>query len=1187
MALSLSVFLGPRLSEQLTQSVLTSIEERLMVRAGIGDWHLDPLHHALVFHDIELADDRGPLLAIQTLHLQLEGLFEGATFAPHYRVELLKPFVQLTRSPDGSFQLGGLKLPPEKNTEHPFPLPHGVKISQGEFRLMEAQGEGLQLIKLQGLHGQLTLDTGTGGLALALQANDDLNGHYDLRVNRSSGQNPLSLALAIQTAKLETWKDLAPPSIPWQPVSGEISGQVDLTMPPSDLSLQQLALTNFKGDQLLFHHQAEPEKVFSIEHLEARHLSIEPSVHHYRAEGVEVLHVEGPKDHVDRISAPLYDSEAAPLSTPNEPIRLMGMTHVQTHISEMTLEGLHPRDAEDLFRLDAMGVRSITGPRVNADRIDFKEITLDPHAGLITASSGESEEIAGVFGTLTALKGQGVRLFYHDERLSLDRLDFGQSHTQSFMTKGGYAEGIDWLRADHEITIHHTHLDHSNMMHLWLDQLDALESHFDTPTKRLHMQQLTARQGEVRDDASSTKPPLKVHEVILHHYHSDALAAHWGADFVEINDAQMEWVVSPDNQFEVKGLKLGLGKPGTSSDPKAPVKHWTYEISALTLNHSAVNLTDLGTTPPTRIALDDLRISLDDLDSRANDDSDIDAFARIGSRGSLAVSGRLARNPLRAAIRIDLQKFRLALLAPYWNSFSRLQLKRGFANINGELRIIPGEEHHVEFEGDGFIDELETRDPVSGRNILCTKKLTLDDVAISSHPKRFYTRVMDWEEAYLHLVLKKDHHLNLSELFRVADPVSVPTEIKAMQFEPSPVHEPPHAAIGLVRFHNSRVDYIDLGFKPQLSTSVRDLSGTLRGLSSRRDASADISLFGKINRYSPVRLSGTIEPMDYQDQTDLLLDFTGLNLTSFPQYAGRFSGYRVARGKLNLDLHYQINQSVMNIENRATIDRLTLGEKIEDAHHPLVDLALWMLMDNRGNLDIDLPVFGDLENPSYELGTLYGQALVQFFGKVFSTPATLVQDLIPAAHEIQTIPFEAGQREVNPSLLSSLSRVIAEYKDQEGGVIEITPTANPKTDGTALADEALKQELKEAYRHDQRLAKKPVPSREETHLTDHELKKQFTRYFKEHHPEQSQKLNLSVVDDATESTDLDLAWQHALEEWRTSPDLLLDLAEDRADSIRARLVRDYDIDDGSIFLRQVEYESERNPIPVKVEYFSD
>jgi len=973
----------------------------------------------------------------------------------------------------------------------------------------------------------------------------------------------------------------------WQPVSGEISGQVDLSVSLPEKLFHRLTLKGFKGDNLHFRHSNESDNELSIEHIEAQHLSFEPEVHRYRAEGIEILNLSGPKDHVDRLSAPLFDSEAPPEMRLVEPIRLTGITHLQTQVSEMTLEGLHPRDAEDRFHLDAMAIRSITGPRVNAGQIDFKDITLDPQAGLLSAEAGQSAEISGVFGILSSIKGQGIRLYFRDEHLVLDRLDFGQSHTKTFSTVGGYAEGINWEKATHSINIDHTHLVHSNMALLWVEQLDALKSHFDTPSKQLEIQILTARGGEVRDDDPAAKPPLRVHEVNLHRYRSDPLAAHWRADRVEISDADMEWVISPDNHFEIKGLTSGLGKPGASGNPNAPVKHWTYEISAMALNRSAANLTDLGTNPPTRMALNELRISLDDLDSRANDDSDIDAYARVGSRGSLAVSGRLARNPLRAAIRIDLQKFRTALLAPYWNSFSRLQLKRGFANLTGELRIVPGETHHVEFEGDGSIEELETRDPVSGRNILCAKKLTLDDIAISSHPKRFYTRVMDWDEAYLHLVLKPDHHLNLSELFRITDPASVPTEIKAMQFEPSPVHEAPHAAIGLVRFNDSRVDYSDLGLKPQLSTSIRDLSGTIRGLSSRRDATADISLFGKINRNSPVRLSGQMEPMDYQDQTNLLLNFTGLNMTSFPQYAGRFSGYRIARGKLNLDLSYQINRSVISIENRAMIDRLTLGEKIEEAHHLFVDLALWMLMDNRGNLDIDLPIYGDLENPSYELGTLYGQAFVQFFSKVFTTPATLVQDLIPSTHQLQSIPFEPGQREVTPSLLSGLSRVISDYMEQAGGVIEITPTANPTLDGKALANEALKQELREAYRHDQRLAKKPVPAREETHLTERELKRQFTRYYKEHHPAESQKLNLSANEDAAETPDLDVAWQHALEEWQTSPDLLLDLAEDRADFIRGRLIRDYGIDDGAIFLKQAEFASDLNPISIKVEYFSD
>ena len=853
----------------------------------------------------------------------------------------------------------------------------------------------------------------------------------------------------------------------------------------------------------------------------------------------------------------------------------------------MMLKGLHPRDPDDLFRMDSLLIHGTEGPRVNAALIEFKDLFFDPHGRTIQAENGWSHELSGDFGILSDIKAEKIRILLSDDCLAVDRLQFGPSHTKTFKTTGGHADRIEWDRVRREIRAEHVHLAHSQMARVTMSELDAEKVRFETPSKELSIARLDGHMGEISHEGGKGHPALKMRGISFHHYHSDALRSHWGAQEVLIRDAEMAWIIHPDNHLELKGLASGAGEQRSSTDQAAPKKHWTYEIGAIALTHSEAEVTDLGTTPATQFTLKELDLSADDLDTRANDDTDIDAKARIGSRGRVAISGRLARNPLRAAVRIDLQDFRLPLLAPYWNAVSQLKLRRGYANINGELRIIPGDVPHYEFEGDGHIDGMETRDPVSGRNILCWKKLTLDDIAISSHPKRFYTRVMDFDEAYLHLVLKEDHHLNLADVFKVENPAVVPSEIKAMRFEPSPTNEPPHAAIGLVRFNDSRVDFSDLGLKPQLSTSVRELGGTVRGLSTRRDATAEISLFGKINRNSPVRLSGALEPMDYQDHTDLLLDFTGLNMTSFPQYAGRFSGYRVARGKLNMDLHYQIDHGQIQIDNRTVIDRLTLGEKIEEAHHLFVDLALWMLMDNRGNLDIDLPIYGDLENPSYELGTLYAEALVQFFGKVFTSPATLVQDLIPTAHEEQSIPFEPGQREVDQRLLKALARLIDVYKDQEGGVIEITPSANPKSDGMALAETALKLELKEAFIRDLRQAGKPIPSRDEIQLSDQDLRRQFSRYFNEHHPEQASAIPLESTNSAKTSPQFDAAWQHALEGWRTSPDLLLDLAEDRADSIRLRLVHDYDIDDGSIFLRQAEFQDDKNPIPIKVEYFSD
>lgn len=1178
---------APYYAKESERTVREWIAARMGVSTQIEGWHFDPLRHALTLHQVQLSDALGPVLSAKTVEVIYEGQSDASLWVPRYRIDLTAPFIRLTQGTDGSYRLAALRLPPETTPHAQAPLPRKVLIKDGAVSVMKENETALVEADIRDIKGHFERGSTAGQVAMNFEWRHASGGAYALQLNRAAASSNLELSLDLEAAQLGDWKNLLPPSMNLMPLAGTMKGHVNLVFQPGQTVPSTFSLDHFKVTNLRMIKRNEPNAEISMGLLSGIHFMGEPHIHRYRCEAVEVLDVSGASLHINRITVPGYDSETTAKSHDTDPIRIAGLTHAMTSIAEMTAKGLHPRTSDNVFRLDSLVIHGIKGPRVNASLLDIKTLSFDPNAKIIQAESGESSEISGGYGVLSDLRAEKIQMHLVDDVLSVDRLTFGRSHTQKFSTQGGRLDQVTWSRPQNHIEIHHAQLDQSRLESVSMKQIDAEDVHFETLTKKLEVSRLSGRNGEIIEPDGAGKPLLRISEIHLHHYLTNASRSHWSASKVDIGGASMQWVIHPDNHFDVKGLSLGADRQPARGNLKTAQKHWTYEIGEISLKQSEANLTDLGTTPPTQFTLRELDIAADDLDNQANDDTDIHAHARIGTRGSVAIQGRLARTPLSGALRIDLNRFRLPLLAPYWNALSRLTLKRGYANFTGELRIIPGDQHHFEFEGDGHIDELETRDPVSGRNILCVKRLSLDDVAISSHPKRFYTRVLDFDAAYVHLVLKADHHLNVVDLFNKDDGANVPLEIKAMHFAPSPNHEPPHAAIGLVRFHDSRVDYSDLGLKPQLSTSVRDLNGTLRGLSSRSDAKADISLSGKINRNSPVRLSGDLEPMDHQDHTNLLLAFTGLNLTSFPQYAGRFSGYRVARGKLNMDLHYQINQSEVQIDNRAFIDRLTLGEKIEDAHHLLVDLALWMLTDNHGNLDIDLPIYGDLENPSYDLGTLYAQAIVQFFGKVFTTPATLVQDLIPKTHEEQSIPFTPGQREVDPKWVSKLSPVVEVYKAQEGGVIEITPNANPSTDGIALADDALRLELKEDYLHEMRLAGKPVATSEHIQLSGHLLKHQFARYFKEHHADLNATLGLEDSGDDIDTLAFDAAWQQALRTWQTSPDLLLDLAEDRADSIRIHLVHDFDIDEGSIYLKQAEFQSEKSPAPVRVEYFSD
>jgi hypothetical protein len=356
-------------------------------------------------------------------------------------------------------------------------------------------------------------------------------------------------------------------------------------------------------------------------------------------------------------------------------------------------------------------------------------------------------------------------------------------------------------------------------------------------------------------------------------------------------------------------------------------------------------------------------------------------------------------------------------------------------------------------------------------------------------------------------------------------------------------------------------------------------------VSSRLEANTTLNLQGKINRHSPVRLSGDLMPLDYRKHTDLLLSFQGLNLTRFPQYAGRFSGYRIERGKLNLDLRYQIENDTMAVDNRAMIDRLTLGERVGDDRHLLTDIALWLLMDPRGNLDIDLPVYGDLEDPSYDLGLLYVEAISQVFEKIFTTPVGLVGNLIPQDHLAVSVPFAAGESHLSDEPSDALKQIAALYRENEGGTIEITPRSNPNSDRTHLARKSVTQMVQKAYRRE--LKSNGLPTTEADRMTAEDVDRRVVMAHRH-------QANLPSAEPIAGWESIELtadevseAWDHALEESRISPDLLNDLAEDRADTLRARLMDDYGLPDEWIFLRPAELDAEEEPIAVRIDYHSD
>ena len=94
--------------------------------------------------------------------------------------------------------------------------------------------------------------------------------------------------------------------------------------------------------------------------------------------------------------------------------------------------------------------------------------------------------------------------------------------------------------------------------------------------------------------------------------------------------------------------------------------------------------------------------------------------------------------------------------------------------------------------------------------------------------------------------------------------------------------------------------------------------------------------------------------------------------------AGKFAGYRIAKGKLNLTLAYHIHGRSLKSENLIVLDQFTFGEKVDspDATHLPVRLAIAVLKDRDGRIVLDIePVAGKCRAFGWDTAEIDGNAM--------------------------------------------------------------------------------------------------------------------------------------------------------------------------------------------------------------------
>ncbi len=553
---------------------------------------------------------------------------------------------------------------------------------------------------------------------------------------------------------------------------------------------------------------------------------------------------------------------------------------------------------------------------------------------------------------------------------------------------------------------------------------------------------------------------------------------------VELSGARTEVRLDKDktlNWSEI--LKQAPGKPSASAATPAAAatdKPFALNLARFALDGAEVGIVDDSPAKPVRLDVAKGFVTLRDLSLDLAKPVPLEAGFSLKQGGSFHARGSVV--PGKAAGKLDLKLAALSLkpFAPYVNQFARLDLQSGAASTRGKLAFAQAKAGmKLDFDGGFAVDDLAIIEEETSEAFLGWKKLSSDSLDLAIAPNHLRMRELVALNPFGKVIIFEDKSINLKRILRSSTPApdaaaavpaagAKPAEASQTVPEarpgpaPGPAAEPAFPiAVERVRIVGANAEFADLSLTPQFGTRMHDLSGVVTGLSTDTKTTAQVELDGKVDDYGSARVRGSIQPFQATEFTDLVLAFRNLEMVNLTPYSGKFAGRRIDSGKLSVDLEYKIKQRQLAGENKFVVNKLKLGERVDspDAMHLPLDLAIALLEDSNGVIDLDLPVSGSLDDPQFSYGRIIWKAIVNVLTKLVTAPFRALGKLLGVSSEkLEAIDFDPGSSALLPPEQEKLKTLSEALAKRPALTLTLEPGYDPEADRRALQVLAMRRE---------------------------------------------------------------------------------------------------------------------------------
>jgi uncharacterized protein involved in outer membrane biogenesis len=525
---------------------------------------------------------------------------------------------------------------------------------------------------------------------------------------------------------------------------------------------------------------------------------------------------------------------------------------------------------------------------------------------------------------------------------------------------------------------------------------------------------------------------------------------------VELAQPQVELRRLEDGAID---LVAALTPTGSAADEAAEesAAALAIRLGALRIDGGRVAFEDRAAPRPVQLALQDIALAVTDYRSADGHRADLTLEAGSAAGGSLSVSGAVRGVPLDVGLDVGVEGLSLLPALPYATDAMNLEVTSLLADAAGRVTLSADEP--FAYAGKASLRALHSRLPDEEAQLIGWQAMDAEGIELTLAGRSLRIGKVALSEPFLRVLINEDGEMNLAAI-APADPAAAPDEQPDAAPDAGSDAEPFAIGVGRVEIRAGTMDFTDLNLPIPFAALVKPMQGQVSAITSGSPTPARVELDGDVNEYGAATIRGSLDVFEPKRVMDLELDFRNIEMPDLTPYTVKFAGREIADGSLDVDLSWSIRDGRLEANNRMVINDLELGAKVESpgALSLPLDLAVALLTDTQGRIDLAVPVSGDLNDPEFRYAPLVFKALGNVLGKIVTAPFRFLASLLGGDAEdadLEFVGFVAGDAALRGPEAEDLEKLATALTQRPELLLEVGAAFDAERDGRAMRERQL------------------------------------------------------------------------------------------------------------------------------------